>query len=150
EQALLLLANAATTPDDIKDTRRRIEDFRQQDQQRAGYHLAIGTLDLREKDLTQAESEFKAALALDPNSAAAFTALGVLYRARNDFKAAEESFKAAADLSPLRSPMRVRIIDFKLRTGALEQAKNLIQEITAKHPDYLPPRVYAMRIACAE
>jgi tetratricopeptide (TPR) repeat protein len=76
--------------------------------------------------------------------------LAVLYQGRDDLKAADEAFKKAADLSPLRSPIRLRYIDFKLRTGALDESKPLLQEITAKHPDYLPPRVLSMRIACAE
>jgi len=41
-------------------------------------------------------------------------------------------------------------VDFKISTGALDEAKTMLGEITAKHPDYLPPRVYAMRIACTE
>jgi Flp pilus assembly protein TadD len=40
EQALLLLANAAVTPADIEETRKRVDDLRQQDQDRPGYHLA--------------------------------------------------------------------------------------------------------------
>src|SRR5262249_1657802 len=86
EQALLILANAAVTPADIEETRKRVEDLRQQDQDRPGYHLALGTLDLRAKDQARAESEFKAALDLDPNSSAAFTALAVLYQGRDDLK----------------------------------------------------------------
>src|SRR5262249_21912576 len=137
EQALLLLANGAVTPADIEETRKQIDDLRSRDQDRPGYHLALGTLNLGQKNLAEAENEFKAALELDPKSSAAFTALGILYEGRNDGKAAEEAFKTAAELSPLRSPNRVRYIDFKFRTGALDEAKNLTQEITAKHPDYL-------------
>src|SRR5262249_3492351 len=61
-----------------------------------------------------------------------------------------EAFKIAADLSPPRSPIRLRHAEFKLRTGAPTEAKSILEEITQKYPDYLPPRVYAMNIACAE
>jgi tetratricopeptide (TPR) repeat protein len=150
EQALVLLANTAIAPTDIEETRKLIEDLRQQDRNRPGYHLAIGTLDLRQTDLARAESEFKAALDLDPRSRAALAALGVVYESQNDLKAADKAFKQAADLSPLRSPMRLHYAGFKLRTGALDEARTILGEITAKYPDYLPARVYSMRIACSE
>jgi Flp pilus assembly protein TadD len=106
EQAVLLLANAAVTAADIVETRKRIEDYRRRDQDRPGFHLAFGTLDLRRKDEARAESEFKAALDLDPNSSAALKALGILYQGRNDLKAADEAFKKAANLSSLRVPQQ--------------------------------------------
>jgi tetratricopeptide (TPR) repeat protein len=37
-----------------------------------------------------------------------------------------------------------------LRTGATAEAKNFLEESSRKHPDYLPPRVLLMKIACAE
>jgi predicted Zn-dependent protease len=123
EAALVALANA-TTPDDVEDTRTIIEDLRAtKDQDRAGYHLALGALALRRPDVARAETKFEAAAKLDPKSAVAHTALGDLAWRRNEIKAADESFKTAAGLSPLRSPMRLRYADFKLRTGAPAEAK---------------------------
>jgi tetratricopeptide (TPR) repeat protein len=151
EAALAVLAGA-TSPDDIDYTRKLVEEYRLERSDSVGYHLALGILALRQKqrDTTGAESEFNAALRLDPKSTGGYTALASLYWNRNDLKAADEAFKTATDLSPLRSPMRLRYAEFKLRTGALEEAKTILVEVSAKYPDYLPPRVYAMRIACAE
>jgi predicted Zn-dependent protease len=84
---------------------------------------------------------------LDPKSIAAYAALGTLHWSRNDLKAAEQDFKTAAELSPPRSPMRLRYADFKLRTGAVAEAKALVEDINRKAPDFLPPRVYLMNIA---
>ena len=150
EQALLLLVDTALAPDEIEETRKTVEKLRGQDQDRAGYHLALGTLDLRQKEEARAESEFKQALNLDPKSAVAYMALGNLYGIRQDLKAADQAFKTAADLAPPRSPIRMRYADFKLRTGAAAEAKTLLEDITHKVPDYLPPRVYLMKMACAE
>jgi tetratricopeptide (TPR) repeat protein len=150
EQALLLLAYTAFAPEEIAETRKLVESLRAQDQDRAGYHLALGVLDLRQKDEARAESEFKTALALDPKSSAAYAGLGMLYWSRNDLKAAEQDFKTAAELSPLRSAMRLHYVDFKLRTGAVAEAKALVEDISSKAPDFLPPRVYLMKIACTE
>jgi tetratricopeptide (TPR) repeat protein len=150
EQALLLLADTALIPNDIDETRKLVESFREKDQDRPGYHLALGMLDLRQKDPARAEGEFKAALDLDPKSSVAHMALGTLYWSRSDLKSAAQAFKTAADLAPPRSPMRLRYADFLVKTGAVADAKNILEDITSKTPDYLPPRVYLMKIACAE
>ena len=150
EQALLLLVDASRKPDDIEDARKLIQSLREKDQDRARYHLALGTLDLRQNDQPRAESEFKAALKLDPKSSEANAALGALYWSRNDLKEAGEAFKTAADLARPRSPGQLRYADFLIKTGAGAQAKSLLEEMSRKAPDYLPPRVYLMKIACAE
>jgi tetratricopeptide (TPR) repeat protein len=150
EQALLLLADASRTPDDVEDARKRVQSLREKGQDRPGYHLALGALDLRQNDQARAESEFKAAVNLDPKSSEAYSALGTLYWVRNDLKEADQAFKTAADLAQLRSPMQLRYADFLLRTGASAEARKILEEISRKAPDYLPPRVYLMKMACAE
>ena len=150
EQALLILADASLTPEEIEDARKFIQSLREKDQDRAGYHLALGVLDVRQNDRARAESEFKTALNLDPKSSEAYAALGTLYWNRNDLKEADQAFKTAAELAPLRSPMRLRYADFLIKTGAGAQAKHLLEEISGKAPDYLPPRVFLMKMACEE
>jgi len=150
EQALLLLVDASRTPDDIENARKLIQSLREKDQDHARYHLALGALDLRQNEPARAESELKAALNLDPKSSEANAALGSFYWSRNDLKEAGQAFKTAVDLAPARSPVRLRYADFLLRTGANAEAKNLLEETSRKHPDYLPPRVLLMKIACAE
>src|SRR5262249_21794035 len=43
-----------------------------------------------------------------------------------------------------------RYADFLLKTGATAEAQALLNEINGKLPDYLPPRVYLLKIACAK
>jgi len=150
ELALLLFTDASQKPDDIEDARKLVQSLREKDQDRARYHLALGALDLRQKDLTRAESEFKAALNLDPKSSEVYAALGTFYWSRNDLKEAGQAFKTAADLAPPRSPMRTRYADFLIKSGANAEAKNILEDINRKAPDYLPPRVLLMKMACAE
>jgi putative PEP-CTERM system TPR-repeat lipoprotein len=150
EQALIILANTAIKPEDFGETRKLIESFRYKVQDGPGFHLALGSLALRQKDLVRAEGEFTVALKLDPNSAWSYMALATLYWELNDLKAADQAFKRAADLSSLRSPMRLRYAEFKLRTGAIEEAQTILGQISSKYPDYLPPRVSLMQIACTE
>jgi tetratricopeptide (TPR) repeat protein len=150
EEALMVLVGSALDQNAISETRDLIQSSRQKDRDRPGYHLALGALDLRQADPAHAEGEFKAALALDPQSEGARTALAYLYWSRNDLAAADQAFKAAADAAPLNSPMRLRYADFKLRTGAVAEAKTILEEITSKFPDYLPPHTALMKIACQQ
>src|SRR5215472_3723965 len=150
EQALLTFADASRTPDDIADARRRIQSVREKGQDRAIYHVALASLDLRQNEQPRAESELKTAVNLDPKSIEAYTALASLYWGRNDLKAADQAFKTAVELAPPRSPVRMRYVDFLLKTGANAEAKKILEESNQKHPDYLPPRVLLMKMACAE
>jgi tetratricopeptide (TPR) repeat protein len=150
EQALLLMVDTAIMPDELAETKKIVEGLRDKDQDRVAYRVALGALDLRQKDEAGAESELKAALGLDPKSTGAYSGLGRLYWGRGDLKPADEAFKTAADLSPIRSPYRLQYADFKIRTGAFPEAKAMIEDINRKAPDYLPPHVFLMKAACAE
>ena len=149
EGALLLLTRSVESDDDLAEARKFIESLRGQDSDRAAYHVAIGRFDLREKNPAGAEREFKAALDLDSTSSGAYVGLGLLYWKRNDLPAADQAFQKAVELSPPRSATRIGYLDFLIRTAS-DAAKGLLKEITAKYPDYLPPRVAAMDMACGE
>src|SRR5262249_8420426 len=134
----------------ITDARKRIQSLHEKGQDRASYHLALASLDLRQNEQPRAESELKTAVNLDPKSAEAHAALASLYWSRNELKEADQAFKTAVELSPPRSPTRLRYVDFLLKTGAGAEAKKILEESNQKHPDYLPPRVLLMKMACAE
>ena len=141
EQALSLLADTARSPEEIEDVRKTIEDLRKADQDRPSYHLALGSLDFRKGEKARAETAFKKALELDPKSGTPHVALAMLYWSNNDLKAADQALKTAADLAPTNSPVRMRYVDFKLRTGAAAEAKAMLEDINKQLPEYLPPRV---------
>jgi tetratricopeptide (TPR) repeat protein len=150
QQALLMLADASRSPDDIADARKRIQSLREKGQDRAIYHLALASLDLRQNEQPRAESELKTAINLDPKSIQAHAALASFYWSRNELKEADRAFKTAVELSPARSPARMRYVDFLLKTGGNAEAKKILEETNQKHPDYLPPRVLLMKMACEE
>jgi Flp pilus assembly protein TadD len=58
-RALMLLANAAVTPAAAAETRTLVLGLREKDEDRAGYHLALGALALRERDETGARLNSK-------------------------------------------------------------------------------------------
>jgi tetratricopeptide (TPR) repeat protein len=150
EDAVLMLADAAVAPQEIEDARQRIEGFHRQAGDRAAFHVALGTLALRQKDFGAAGTAFKRALALEPGSSAVQAALGNLYWAQSDLKRADDAFKAAAELAPLRSARRLKYADFKIKTGEMEAARRALEEISNKVPDRLPPLVRLAEIAFIE
>ena len=87
---------------------------------------------------------------MDPKSIEANAALGLFYWSRNELKEAGKALKIAADLASVRSPKRLRYVDLLNKTGAGAEAKSFLEEMNRKAPDYLPPRVFLMKMACAE
>jgi len=150
EDAMLLLCETARASTGIEETRRLIEGMRQKDTDRGSYHLALGTLLFLQQDQGGAQREFQQALQLDPKSGAAFLAMANLYLQRHDLKQAGAALQKAAGLSPLRSPRRIRYIQFELRSGTATQGKADLAEILAKAPDYVPALVFAVNLALDE
>ena len=150
QEALLLFADTSVALNDHQDVLKQVQELRQQDKDRPGYHLALGVIATRQGDEVRAESEFRKALELDEKSSAGYAAIGMFYWTRSDLKSADQAFKTAFNLAPLRSPVRMRYVDFLLKTGKLAEAKAIAEEIGVKAPDYLPARVYLMAIACEE
>ncbi len=138
DDALMLLVDASVTTNDLQDAQQRLEQLRPLARACPGYHLALGGMQLRQRNATNAEVAFRLALALDTNSAAAHLAIGNIHLLRREWKEADAEFKTAADLSPLRSPRRLRYADFKAATGDAATARQLLEDLTKKAPDYLP------------
>jgi len=53
----------------------------------------------------------------------------------------------SANLAPWRSLRRLRYADFNIQTGDLEAAKQMLDAITQKAPDYIPARNRLAEIA---
>ena len=138
DEALVFLSDAARNPEEIDALRDRLETARPQLANRPGFHLALGNLAHRQKNVAQAEASFKEAVRLDPRSALAHAMLGNLYAAQENLAAAEAAYKVAFDLSPPRSARRFDYIDFKVRHGDAATGRKLLEEIAQKTPDNLP------------
>ena len=150
DEAMMLLADAGVRLNQVEDVRKILDGIREADKQRAGYHVAQGMLLLAERQDSGAENEFNAAAKADPKFAPPHAGLAAIYWAHKDLKRAEQEFRASSELSPKRSPLHLQLPDFLIKTGSLAEAKNILDQIGSEFPDYLPVRVYQMRIACAE
>jgi len=149
-EAMLLLAEAATTPADIAAARVRLQTAASPSAETAPLLVALGTLAVREHKSPEAEADFNRAVALDPKSCAAWSALGALKWAQGDLASAEKALGSAADLAPARSSKRVQYAQFKIQNGQVEAGRRLLLEMTTKTPDFLPAWLWLAELAAQE
>jgi tetratricopeptide (TPR) repeat protein len=136
--ALLLLAGAAVRPDEVDAALQRLEGAKGALQNRAKFHLAMGTLHFRRRDLASAERAFAEAVVREPNSVEGHIALADLYMVKRDPARAEGEFKAAAAMAPIGSPASIKLADFYLVSGRLDEGTRTLRAIVEKAPGYLP------------
>jgi tetratricopeptide (TPR) repeat protein len=150
DQALVLFSEIATNPKETADVQQHLKKLEPAASTRAAWHLATASLHLRQTNLVAAEQSLQKALAVEPQSAQAHLAMAVFGWLRKDLVKANEEFQKAAELEPINSPMRLRWVDFKLNTGAAKEARELLDQMTQKAPDFNPPWVYLARISFDE
>jgi tetratricopeptide (TPR) repeat protein len=146
EEALILLV----------DSSRGSQQLRQEVQslpraaENPAYHLALGMVALRRQKLDEAGNELRLALAANPKSSQAYFALAEFYALQRNGKEERQAFKKAAELAPPRSTIRSKYIEYLMQTGAVEEGRKLLQEMSEKAPDYIPGWVALMNLAMAE
>lgn len=150
EEALMLFAETAVSTNEISAVRRQLEVSRPQAQSKAGFHVALGIVELRQGRTNDASAAFQRALSLDSKSSPAHLALGNLAVLLFDNAQADLHFKKAAEFAPVRSIRRRQYADFKLRSGETAAAKAFLQEMAKEAPDYLPTFIRLAEIALNE
>ena len=137
-EATILLAQTGRTPAEAEAIRQRLDKLVTQTGVSIWTELGFGMLALQTGKLDEARTRFTNAQTLDPKSPNAQLAAGSLSWAMNDLVSAEHLLKLAAELSPARSSQKLAYANFKLQTGAIEEGKQWLTEITKRTPDYLP------------
>jgi tetratricopeptide (TPR) repeat protein len=150
ERALALLVETCPTNEIASVGERLKTQILEGGQGEAACHSALGWIYLRMQKLSDAEIEFNKGSALDPKLASPYIGWAALYSLRKDATGLEKSIKAAAERSPVRSSIRLRYVEFKVQTGAGEEAKEMLRDITRQAPDYIPAWLSLMKIAFAE
>jgi putative PEP-CTERM system TPR-repeat lipoprotein len=148
--ALLLLAESADTPEEIKDAIARIEQNRATLADPDRVARALGVLHARTQDLPKAEEEFNKAVSSKPDSPEAHLALARLHLGKRELDLAEKEFKAAADLAPAGSFARLQLADFYLLTRRVDDAVKVLKQITTEAPDAFPAWLRLAEIAFAQ
>ena len=145
-QALLLLAEASISTNDINATRLRLQKLSSSGDT-APLEVALGSLSTRERDLKKAETCFQTAVRLDPKFADAYSALGNLYLLQKDVKQADQAFAKATELSPPRSGKALFYAQFKILTGDPDTGRKILQDLVKQAPDYLPGWIALAQLA---
>lgn len=144
-EALLLLVEAARTPESLKETREQLARVEPQDQ--PAVLLASALLEVRQGNLDEGERALRRVLDADPRSARAQMLLGQLEWNRNHPAEAEKAFRAARELAPPRSPEATGLALFLSQTGRRKEAMELLREQTAGATDFLPAWRLLARVA---
>src|SRR4029453_9877827 len=119
--AIVALAEAARTNEDIEAAWGQLQKFRKKDD--VCFHLALANLFFHKGDLKAAGDALRQALAVDPKSSAAHMAMGDLYFSQKDLKQAGEEYQKAADLAPVRSTERLKYAAFRSATGGADETR---------------------------
>jgi len=134
--AITVLADTSLTKEEIAATDQQLQKFPQKDS--AVFHLASASLALQSGDTAAASDQVRQALASEPNSYRPHSAMAHIYLLQKDLNGARQEFKTAAELAPLRSSERIKYAEVQAASGAIDQAKASLQNITRQAPDYLP------------
>jgi tetratricopeptide (TPR) repeat protein len=150
EHALLLLAQFSRTNDLPALAQRMQTQLREGGSGAAACHSALGWIALRMQKTNDANLEFQKASALDPKLASPYLGRVVLCSVLKDTNGVEQALKTAAELSPVRSAVRLRYAELRMRSGAPEDAKTMLSDLTRQAPDYLPAWLELMKVYFAE
>ena len=149
-EALLLVAGAAVTPEEVAAAIPRLEGARAELGDPVRLKVALSTLLLRRQNVAGAEALLVDAIQKDPKSVEAHTALAEIYLLKRDQPSAERELQAAASAAPIGSPARIRLADYYLMTRRPDEARRVLREVTQKASDYLPAWRRLAEIALAE
>ncbi|HET6900699.1 MAG TPA: tetratricopeptide repeat protein, partial [Vicinamibacteria bacterium] len=133
--ALSVLGQTATTPEEVDAVVKRLEDKNARFAEPDKVQRLLGALYARQHDLGKAEQAFVAAVAAKPDSVESHLALARLYVGKNDLAQAEKEFRKAADLAPPAAPARLQLAEFYVATKRPEDARRVLTEVVQKAPD---------------
>jgi tetratricopeptide (TPR) repeat protein len=150
QDAPLLLADTSVTASEVEASRKYLQGLAIPAARRASVDVALGSLAMRQHDLKTALTFFERARAVDPKFSPLHSSMAIYYALQDDARHADEEFKAAVTNAPIRSPVRMRYVQFKVRTGDVAGAKAMLQETVQKAPDYLPGLLSIAEISIAE
>lgn len=136
--ALTIFANTASTEGEVDGAIRRLENSRADNENRAKFHLALGTLYLRKRDAKAAEDAFQEAARREPNSPEAHLGLGGFYLVTHQPAAAKEEFDKAAEAAPPRSGIQIRVVDLYRLLGQPDEGDRHLDQLVKEAPDFYP------------
>ena len=149
-EALLLLTEISSTPDEVKAAEQTLQQFPKKES--VLFQLAAANIAMRKSDSGKAQELIAHAISLDPKSAKAHLLMAIVHLFQKDSKSAAAEFKTAADLAPPRSSMKMSYAEFEVQTGEVDKAVAYLKELTSQTPDFFPAwtllrdRVHAKKV----
>ncbi len=137
DQAPVLLAESAVRSNDIVAVQQKLQ-LIAKNADRASVEVALGNLAFRQNDFKTAADAFRRAQKMDAKSSPVNAALASMSWWEKDLKQADIYFKAAADASPKQLSYRMQYARFKIKTGHLDEAQAILNEISSNAPSFVP------------
>jgi tetratricopeptide (TPR) repeat protein len=134
--AIVILADASLTKDEITEAEQQLEKFTNKNT--AAFHLAKASLARSKEEMSTEAEELQEAVRTEPKSARAHLALGYAYQLRRNPERAGPELEIASELASPRSEERIKYSEFEAANGHLTEAKTALQAISKETPDYLP------------
>ncbi len=150
EEAILILSRSAQDTNEVAQIQAKLAELRSRTGDNAALQMALGNLALRTGDPSAAETALKQAISLDPQSGRAKAALGGLYWAQGKTNEAGALFEEAARQGKPASPEQVRWAQYKLQTGASEEAKQILEAAAKADPYNAPVTITLGELALSE
>lgn len=135
-EAALLLADTTANRDELAANEQTLRQL--PDQGSAFMLQAKASLAMRTNSVATAQNNMERAEAADSKSPAVHVGLALLAAAQKDLSKADQELRTAVDLSPPRGAAKLKYADFKMKSGAIKEAKALLSETTRQAPDFLP------------
>lgn len=150
EEAMMLLGASSINNAEMDDALARLQAVRAQAGGLPGFHVAWGSVQLRQHNPEGAKKSFQQALQINPKFSAAHAGLANAFLNAGDVKQAESSFKAASELAPLRSERRLIYAEYKMQAGDMAESRRLVNEVLKQAPDYFPAMILLSQIDVME
>ena len=147
---IIFVESSFATPAEIDAARERLKQLPGGAADGAPVITALGLIELRQKNLPAAEAAFQRALKINPKSSAAYSALATVYLVQQDKAKLGEALKSAAEVAPIRSGKMLQYGQFKLQAGDKAGARQILEDLKKKAPDYLPAQSLLAEIAASE
>ncbi len=142
-EAPILLAELATSAESAKQTKEWLQSL----PPTASIYAAIGSLELKARNVEAASEQFEKAIELDPESSMGYAGRFQVLLAQKKQEEAMSAFAKAAEVADARSGIRLRYIQYLQQSRGDNEAKIALDEVLNEAPDYLPALSFAAELA---
>jgi tetratricopeptide (TPR) repeat protein len=150
QKAVLTLAEASRTPEEVAELQRRLGEWRGKAGDRPVFKLVEAELRRRAGDTNGCEALIRAAIQSEPTNVTSQATLAAFLLSQRRVAEGEAALKQAAELAPPYSAIRERWGRYLFQVRRLDEARAVLDEINAKAPERVGAWVARAELAVAE